>query len=278
MAAKAKKRGGGGGGHGGGWFVTFADLMGLLMSFFVMLVAYSSPKQEKMELVAGSMREAFGTQTERRNANIVEIDGVPVRPALRNVENVSPDYASDITAPKFDRRQVGLKVATFDQRFAMAAASLRQALQNLPDIAELSKSISVEQTPEGLLIQLNDQDGRSMFPEGSATPYERTRALLEAIAPNLRKLPNRIEITGHTSGARGAALPNSGAWQLSTNRALSVRDVLADSGVPDDRFAAVIGKADSQPLFPDDPFIASNRRVNILLLNEMPPLPANARP
>jgi chemotaxis protein MotB len=274
----AKKRGGGGGGHGGGWFVTFADLMGLLMSFFVMLVAFSTQNKEQMEIVAGSMREAFGTQTERRNANVVEIDGVPMRPNLRNVENVSPDFASDITAPKFDRRQVGLKVATFDQRFAMAAASLRQALQNLPDIAELSKNISIEQTPQGLLIQLVDQDGRSMFPEGSATPYERTRALLEAIAPNLRQLPNRVEITGHTSGNLGAALPNSGAWELSTNRALSVRDVLANAGVPDDRFAAVIGKADTQPLFPDDPFIASNRRVNILLLNEMPPLPANARP
>jgi chemotaxis protein MotB len=275
----AKKKRGGGGGHGGGWFVTFADLMGLLMSFFVMLVAFSSPQKEKMEIVAGSIRDAFGTQTESRNSNIVEIDGIPVRPNLRNVENVSTDFASDITAPNnFDRRQVGLKVATFDQRFAMAAASLRQALQNLPDIAELSKNISVEQTPEGLMIQLVDQDGRSMFPEGSATPYERTRAILEAIAPNLRALPNRIEITGHTSGTLGAALPNSGAWQLSTNRALSVRDILADTGVPDDRFAAVIGKADSQPLFPDDPYIASNRRVNILLLNEMPALPANARP
>ncbi len=225
------------------------------------------------------MREAFGTQTESRNSNIVEIDGVPVRPNLRNVENVSTDFASDITAPNaFDRRQVGLKIATFDQRFAMAAASLRQALQNLPDIAELSKSISVEQVPEGLLIQLADQDGRSMFPRGSTTPYERTRALLEAIAPNLRALPNRIEITGHTSGTQGAALPNSGAWQLSTGRALSVRDILANAGVPDDRFAGVTGRADTEPLFPDDPFIASNRRVNVLLLNEMPPLPANARP
>jgi chemotaxis protein MotB len=274
-----KKRGGGGGGHGGGWFVTFADLMGLLMGFFVMLAAASSPQQERMEKIAGSMREAFGNQRENRNSNIVEIDGIPVRPNLRNVENVSTDFASDITAPNaFDRRQQGLKIATFDQRFALAAASLRQALQNLPDIAELSKNISMEQTSEGLLLQLVDQDGRSMFPEGSATPYERTRALLEAIAPSIRKLPNRVEITGHTSGNLGAALPNGAGWQLSTNRALAVREVLANAGVPDERFAGIVGKADTEPMFPDDPYIASNRRVNILLLNEMPPLPANARP
>jgi chemotaxis protein MotB len=275
----ARKKGGGGGGHGGGWFVTFADLMGLLMSFFVMLVAFSSPKREEMEVMAGSFREAFGTQTERRNANIVEIDGVPFRPALKNVENVSPDFASDITAPtQFDRRQVGLKVATFDQRFAMAAASLRQALQNLPDIAELSKNISIEQTKDGLLVSLVDQDGRSMFPEGSVQPYERTRAILEAIAPNLRQLPNRLQIIGHTSGDRSAAMPGSGAWSLSTGRALAVRDVLGNAGVPDEQFAGVIGRADTEPAFPDDPFIAANRRVGVLLLNEAPPLPVQSGP
>ena len=274
----ARKKGGGGG-HGGGWFVTFADLMGLLMSFFVMLVAMSTQSNQKLEVVAGSMRDAFGTQKESRNSNIVEIDGIPVRPNLRNVENVSTDFASDITAPtKFDRRQTGLKIATFDQRFALAAASLRQALQNMPDIAELSKNIMIEQTPEGLAIQLVDQDGRSMFPEGSTIPYERTRAILQAIAPNLRRLPNRMQVVGHTSGNTTAALPGSGAWQLSTARALSVRDILGDAGVPDDRFAGVVGKADTDPMFPDDPYIASNRRINILLLNEAPPLPGDAKP
>ena len=53
--------------HGGhGWFVTFADLMALLLAFFVMLVAFSSQDQNKLKIVAGSMREAFGVQTEAR--------------------------------------------------------------------------------------------------------------------------------------------------------------------------------------------------------------------
>ena len=51
--------------HGGhGWFVTFADLMALLLAFFVMLVAFSSQDKDKLKIVAGSMREAFGVQTE----------------------------------------------------------------------------------------------------------------------------------------------------------------------------------------------------------------------
>lgn len=118
-----------------------------------------------------------------------------------------------------------------------------------------------------------------MFPEGSSIPYERTKALLEAIAPNLRQLPNRIEVRGHTSSqSGGAAMPGSGAWQLSTARALSVRDILAEAGVPDDRFAGVIGRADTEPVFPDDPTIAANRRIEIQLIFEAPPLPAGAGP
>ena len=60
-----------GGGHG--WFVTFADLMGLLMSFFVMLVAFSNQDQQKLQIVAGSMRDAFGVQQNVRYSGIVEV-------------------------------------------------------------------------------------------------------------------------------------------------------------------------------------------------------------
>ena len=62
-----------GGGHG--WFVTFADLMGLLVSFFVMLVAFSNQDQNKLQIVAGSMRDAFGVQTNVRYSGIIEVDG-----------------------------------------------------------------------------------------------------------------------------------------------------------------------------------------------------------
>ena len=70
-----KKRGGAHGGHG--WFVTFADLMGLMMSFFVMLVAFSTQDANKLKVVAGSMRDAFGVQSEARYSGIVESDGLP---------------------------------------------------------------------------------------------------------------------------------------------------------------------------------------------------------
>ena len=274
----ARKKAGHVGGHG--WFVTFADLMALMMSFFVMLTAFSTQDAKKLNAVAGSMRDAFGQNKDSRRAGIIEVDGIPIRPHLKNVERVAPELGSDVTAPtRFIKREEGLQIALHERTFALAAASLRQAMQELPEIAEISRNVILQDTPDGLNIEIVDQDGRSMFAEGSANPYERTKKLLETLAPTIRKLPNRVKISGHTSVIRGgSARPGSRSWEISTERALAVREILAASGLPDNRFAGVSGKADTEPLFPDDTSIAANRRVTILLMREAPPLPPNARP
>ena len=62
-----------------------------------------------------------------------------------------------------------------DRAFALAAASLRQAMQDMPELTEVSKHVMVEETKDGLNVEIVDQDGRSMFPDGSKEPYERTR-------------------------------------------------------------------------------------------------------
>ena len=195
----AKKRGGHGGGHG--WFVTFADLMALMMSFFVMLVAFSTQDKAKMQIVAGSMREAFGVQQVRYNG-IVEQDGSPTRPALKNVAKIDPEDASNTPGPNdLQRQPEGAKLKE-DRAFALAAASLRQAMQDMPEISEMSKHIMVEETAAGLNIELVDQEGRSMFPDGAKDPYDRTRRIVQKLAVPLKALPNRVSIAGHTAASR----------------------------------------------------------------------------
>src|SRR5262245_52057254 len=129
--AKKKNAGHAGGGHG--WFVTFADLMGLLMSFFVMLVAYSTQDQAKLKVVAGSMRDAFGVSTQRYSG-IIESDGLPTRSKMKNTAHIQPDEASNTPTPDQDERNktVGARMKT-DREFALASASLRQALQDMPE-------------------------------------------------------------------------------------------------------------------------------------------------
>jgi chemotaxis protein MotB len=133
----------------------------------------------------------------------------------------------------------------------------------------------IDQTPEGLRIQLVDQDGRSMFQEGSATPNDRARLLLRAVAKIINQLPNRVTIAGHTS-ANQAGLKPEGDWTLSASRADSSRQVLQGAGVDGDRIYQVSGKANSDPLYPDDPTLPGNRRIAIILLREAPVLPSTS--
>src|SRR5476651_2785536 len=102
--AKKKRGDAHGGGHG--WFVTFADLMGLMMSFFVMLVAFSTMDNNKLRIVAGSMRDAFGTQTEVRYSGIIESDSLPTRPKLKNAEHISPEESSNTPTPDEQERNL----------------------------------------------------------------------------------------------------------------------------------------------------------------------------
>ena len=272
-----KKEAAHGGGHG--WFVTFADLMGLLVAFFVMLVAYSTQDSKKMQIVAGSMREAFGVQTAIRYSGIIELDGLPTRPRLKNAANIKPEDASATPSPdeKSRNRNFGARLDN-DGAFALASASLRQALQDMPEIAELSKHVMIEESKLGLNIEIMDQNGRSMFPEGSKEPYERTRRLVQRVAGQLKALPYRISISGNTTASKQAGKPGYGPWELSADRANSIRSILEEEGVPSANFYMVAGRADTQPLFPDDPFVASNRRVTITLLREAPPIPLNLKP
>src|SRR5919198_6491993 len=180
--------------HGGhGWFVTFADLMALLLSFFVMLVAFSSQDQQKLKIVAGSMREAFGVQTESRHSGIIESDGLPTRPKLKNTDHIPPEESSNTPTPDEKQRQRinGAKLK-IDREFALASASLRQALQDMPELTEMSKHIMFEETKQGLNLEIVDQDGRSMFPDGSKVPFDRTRRLLERLAIPLKQTPLRV--------------------------------------------------------------------------------------
>jgi chemotaxis protein MotB len=275
--AKKKRGAAHGGGHG--WYVSFADLMGLMMSFFVMLVAFSTMDNNKLKIVAGSMRDAFGVQTQVRYSGIVESDGLPTRPKMKNVEHISPEDSSATPSPDDNdkNRENGARL-TVDREFALASASLRQALQDMPELTEMSKHIMFEETSQGLNLEIVDQEGRSMFADGSKVPYDRTRRLIQKLAIPLRATPLRVNVTGHTAAGFLPARSDYGAFDLSADRANAVRQILEREGLPPSHIFAVAGKADSQPLFPDDPTLPANRRVTITLMREAPPLPPDLKP
>ena len=259
-----------GGGHG--WFVTFADLMGLLVSFFVMLVAFSNQDSQKVAAVTGSMREAFGVQKQVRFSGVIEVEGLSTRTYLKNAAHIPPEDSSITPTP--DERSQNL---SNDKSLAQAAESLRQALQEFPELTQVSKRIIIESSKQGLDIVLVDQDGRSMFPKGSSVPYQRTRDIIQALAAPLKATPYRVAITGHAAADEFNG-GNHSKWALSIDRANAVRQILEEEGYPTANFFKVSGKADGDLTFPEEPSLAPNRRITITLIKEAPPVPPDLQP
>jgi chemotaxis protein MotB len=281
--AMIKKRKAHGGGHGGTWVISFADLMGLLMAFFVMLLSFSTQEQDKLNQAAGSVQDAFGITPSTALAGMIERNGNPERDFLRSTTTRQLDAPTEFsTVDTRDTNALGegshndtTDPTTADRAsmFALGAASLKQAWQNQPEITALADNLIVEPTEDGIDIVISDQSGRAMFPEGSKYPYEITRKAVAAMAPALAQLPNRIRISGHTAAGAVYDNPRYGAWELSFDRANAIRQILGEFGVPDSRFEDISGRAETDPFFPNDPYLAANERVAITLLYDPPPVP-----
>jgi chemotaxis protein MotB len=151
------------------------------------------------------------------------------------------------------------------QAFEDAAKQIREAVRADPALADLAKQLAIDLTPEGLRIQLLDEDRLPMFALGSATPNERARLLLQKVAPVLNRLTQPISIAGHTDAAPFTNSARSN-WELSTERANATRRLLEEGGMPDARVRTVTGHADRELLLPAEPLAAANRRIAILVL------------
>jgi chemotaxis protein MotB len=274
----------GGGHHGGAWKVAYADFVTAMMAFFLLmwLINTTSPEQKRgiaeyfapaavSDSNSGAGGILGGTALDDNGAKSAGSTAVmqQMAPDTRD----APDGANTAASVKDSLQEARQKRE--EAEFDSAAMSLKQSLQAMPELAELSKNIIVDKTPEGLRIQLVDQDGRSLFAEGSAVPNDRARVLLRAITKTLNQLPNRISISGHTSADwKGGEVDSD--WALSAARADGSRKILEASGVAKDRVYQISGKANSEPLYLDDPSLPGNRRIAIVLLREAPVLPPEA--
>ncbi|MGE0595528.1 MAG: flagellar motor protein MotB [Hyphomonadaceae bacterium] len=292
IVIKKIKKGGGHGHHGGAWKVAYADFVTAMMAFFLLmwLINTTSPDQRRgiaeFFAPASVSRVSSGAGGLLEGTSFAE-EGVRHGHSAPVAQASQPQYTSNATAENELQSQEApggqqnpnedaltrARTLRESAEFNRAEIAIRQAMADMPDIAELSRNIIVEQTPEGLRIQIIDQEGRSMFASGAAEPNERARRLLRAVSGAISQLPNRITISGHTDGSspgRGYA----SNWELSTERANAARRILAAEGIPGDRIYEVSGRADSEPLFADDPTLPGNRRIALTLLREAPPLPA----
>jgi chemotaxis protein MotB len=289
---KKVKKGGHGGHHGGAWKVAYADFVTAMMAFFLLMWLINTTSPEQKRGIADYFAPASVSASTSGSGGILAgttlgQQGVKGEGTVKVVEELAPTPPQNVVDQGASSKQAAATIENASeqalrdalkkreqQSFESAAESLKQAMQNMPELAELSKQILVDQTPEGLRIQLIDQEGRSMFEQGSARPNDRARVLLRAVARVINQMPNRLTIAGHTSANLSGGKPASD-WALSSQRADAARQILQSAGVDADRIYQVSGKASSDPLYPDDPTLAGNRRIALVLLREAPVLPPN---
>ncbi|MGY6533277.1 flagellar motor protein MotB [Glycocaulis sp.] len=278
--------------HGGAWKVAYADFVTAMMAFFLLMWLINTASPEQKRGIADYFAPAsvspstsgsggimggreFGEDGARSRGASAVVERLAPQPqrVLSPDQRQNPDARDDSETPDISQTAIASAMARREAaEFQSAELSLRQALQDMPELAELSRHVIIDQTPEGLRIQLIDEEGRPMFNAGATRPNERAIVLLRAVADIMGQLSNRITVSGHTDASPTPASGPSN-WELSSARANSALRILQERGISDDRVADVRGKGASEPLFPDDPYMAGNRRLSIVLLREAPVLP-----
>ena len=286
IVIKKIKKGGHGGHHGGAWKVAYADFVTAMMAFFLLMwmINTTTPEQKRgiadyfapqsiAQTVSGSGGVLGGKVMGEDSAHAGGAQSVMQKqspPSPSSKTNAMASGATDGGAGGTSTASDSANSAQ-DGDFAHAAEAIRQSVQDNPDIANLSHQLILEQTPQGLRIQLVDQDGRPMFQQGTSEPMPYAKKLLTAVGAIIDTLPNRVSISGHTGRSDTSA--NGADWTLSSQRANSARALLQAGGLSSDRIYEVAGKAGSEPLLPEDPSASANRRLSIVLLREAPPAP-----
>ncbi|MCH8214820.1 MAG: flagellar motor protein MotB, partial [Proteobacteria bacterium] len=277
--------------HGGAWKVAYADFVTAMMAFFLLLWLLNAVTQDQLEGIANYFapislsRDTSGAGDILGGATILEegamknvtarasvsIDLPPPKAGDAGGEETVEETAEESSGAGQDQETAESKARKLAERqeeeqFEKAEKELRETIQGIPSLERLADSLLVENTPEGLRIQIVDQEGLAMFPKSSANMYAHTRKILELVAKVVAKMPQKLKISGHTDALRYISRNGYSNWELSADRANASRRALLEFGVPFERVSRVVGMAATEPLVPDNPIHPSNRRISIVLL------------
>ena len=248
--------------HGGAWKIAYADFVTAMMAFFLLLWLLSSVPQEQLEGISN-----YFDPTDVTEAQFSGSGGLLGGKTVTEEGAATDSITMDLPPPKAGAGSAAALISeNEDEQFEEAKQQIEDALQSLPNLKKLAESLMIENIPEGLKIQLIDQDGLALFPSGSAKMYLHTRRLIEVVSKVIMSLPQQISISGHTDAVPFLASGGYSNWELSSDRANSARRELLHFKVPAQRYSRVVGKAATEPLLPDDPKNSRNRRLSIILL------------
>lgn len=257
----------------GAWKVAYADFVTAMMAFFLLLWLLNVTTDEQKNAISNYF-DPTPTQVSSTESGAGGVmGGLTMSPqgAMSSTMNplVPQQQNRDRARGKDPKSKVSkAKEKAEEKRFKTAEEKIKQAIEKNSKLAELKKNLLIDMTPEGLRIQIVDQDNESMFPSGSAKMYDKTKELLLTITDIILEMPNELSVRGHTDATKYAEGAQYTNWELSADRANASRRVMMEGGVTIDRLNNVMGKADTEPLVAGNPNDPKNRRITIILLKE----------
>ncbi|MCC6914278.1 MAG: flagellar motor protein MotB [Rhodospirillaceae bacterium] len=271
---------GGHGHHGGAWKVAYADFVTAMMAFFLLLWLLNAVTEQQLNGVADYFTPIAASTRESGAGGMLGGQAIGEGASQSQTGSTAAvvlpppsigSGGSDLTDPaesaRVDEEAIKAAQEAKEQKeFEQVQNQLKQQISGVPDLAPLAASLMVDNTPEGVRIQLMDQDKVDMFEPGSANMYQRSKDLLKQVAQVIRKMPNKVSITGHTDPSTAVDPSGYTNWELSSDRALATRRVLLEGGIDDRQIGKVVGVADREPLDRAQLRSPRNRRVSIVLL------------
>ncbi len=260
-----------GGAHGGAWKIAYADFVTAMMAFFLLMWLLGSTTKADREGISSHFKNPLkislmGGSGAGDATSIIKGGGTDLTRSTgqqKRGPNTSGREASDEAQTESQIAQKEKKVLKelYDK--------MEAAIEANPILSQFKNQLLIDMTTEGLRIQIVDEQSRPMFASGSAQLQPYTKELVREIGKFLNDVPNRISVSGHTDsvgyvgGERGYS-----NWELSADRANTVRRELISGGMEEGRIVRVIGLSSYVLLDPNDPANPINRRVSLIVMNK----------
>ena len=268
-----KKRKAPEGHHSGSWKVAYADFVTAMMAFFLLLWLLAMVSPEKRIALSDYFRNfnvfkemsSSGQSFLDKSTQVLDKQGMGAKMAAKGLNREGTGAEKDSKGQI--RGSMGVSVVKVVEKGGISTEDLVKKLKAAIEekLKFVKNQIFVDVVEGGVRIQIVDMEGSPMFNLGSADPTAKARQILAIVADNIRDVPNRVAIEGHTDSApfRGGQITN---WELSTSRSSAARRELENNGIEPTRIARVVGYADQELYVKENPRDPRNRRISIILI------------
>lgn len=257
---KKKKVVAGGGHHGGAWKVAYADFVTAMMAFFLLMWLLNATTEDQRKGIADYFNPTIpisrisGGGPDGLNGSSVFTEDTLAQMGTGASRKIS------VGAPKTETETKVLDKEKIAENFNKLKEEIGDSN------GKLSEHVTIKLSPEGIVLELIDSEDSALFTVGGSYPTPILSELMKIVSGSFSEFENNIKIVGHTDNLPFRAEHGYDNWSLSSDRANTARRILLEQGLEGSRIVEVSGKADTDPLIPENPSAAQNRRISVVIL------------